>query len=554
MGVLEAARDMFCVTINGTITAMNSAGLTLLGSVDGLEVEGQRFLDFLVAADDNPYDDGWLDRNAYRPDPLLVRMHRFDGGVRDVELYIYRARELTNGAIVVLGRDVTAQSQMVNTIQRTEIRFRMLVENSGHLVAHCRGQMIDYVNRAGVRMLGAAEAAQLVGRPIWDLFEEEDRRLLAGDVGHLLAWSGSRSVRLQRQDGRAFDVQLSVTVFPSADGMDYMIEAFDVSEHLRSLDQLRLFNEQLEQRVRERTSELETQRQEAVEARRFIESLLDAMPSPVWFKDEQLRFRSYNRAFREVNRVEGDGWIGRTLSEVWKSDLALEHEELDRRLLHGENNRPCEVVSRFGDGSERDVLMCKTAFNDADGRPAGIIGMMVDISERKAMERELRRLATIDPLTGAFNRRHFLNSAAHELERALRHSRPLTVLMLDIDHFKAINDGHGHAVGDEAIQTFVRVCGMTLREHDLIGRLGGEEFAILLPETLLEGAVDVAERLRSRVAAVVIPSSCGPVRFTTSIGVCQAVLGDSVSSLLQRADQALYAAKNAGRDQVRVRS
>jgi len=552
MGVLEAARDLFCVTINGVVTAVNSAGLTLLGSADGIEVEGQRFLDFLIAEDETVYDDGWLDRNAYRKEPLPVRMRRLDGGVREVHLYIYRARELTPGAIVVLGRDVTEQSQLVNTIQRTEIRFRMLVENSGHLVAHCRNQMIDYVNRAGVRMLGAEDTAQLVGRPVWDLFEDAQRQLLAGQVEHLLAWSGTRPVRLVRRDGSLVDAQLSVTVFPSGDGLDYMIEAFDVSEHLRSMDQLRLFNEELEQRVRERTAELEEQRREAVEARRFSESLLDAVPSPVWFKDGNLRFRNYNQAFREVNRVEGDGWIGRTLSEVWKTDLAMEHEELDRRLLMGEPHHPCEVVSRFGDGSERDVLMCKTAFNDADGKPAGIIGMMVDISERKTMERELRRMATIDPLTGAYNRRHFLNSAAHEVERALRHNRPLTVLMLDIDHFKAINDGYGHAVGDEAIQAFVRVCGLTLREHDVIGRLGGEEFAILLPETTLDGAADVAERLRIRVAAIVLQCPCGPVSFTASIGVCQALPGDSVSSMLLRADQALYVAKNAGRDQVCV--
>jgi len=554
MDVLEASRDLFCVTIHGMVTAVNSAGLSLLGAADGQEVEGSRFLDLLIAEDESAYDDGWLDRNAYRKEPLAVRMRRYDGGVRQVELFIYRARELTSGAIVVLGRDVTEQSQLVNAVQRTEIRFRMLVENSGHLVAHCRGHMVDYVNRAGGRMLGAEEPAQLVGRPVWDLFAEPERSLLAGQVEHLLAWGGQRGavrpVRLLRQDGQPVDVQFSVTVFPSGESLDYMIEAFDVSEHLRTVDQLRLFNEELEQRVRERTAELEDQRREAVEAKRFSEGLLDAVPSPVWFKDAELRFRNYNQAFREVNKVEGDAWIGRTLSEVWKSDLSIEHEELDRRLLQGEANKPCEVVSRFGDGSERDVLMCKTAFHDGEGRPAGIIGMMVDISERKAMERELRRMATIDPMTGAHNRRHFLNTAAHELERAQRHARPLAVLMLDIDHFKAINDGYGHALGDEAIQTFVKVCATTLREHDTIGRLGGEEFAILLPETVLDRALDVAERLRQRVEAIVLQCPAGPVSFTTSIGVCALKPGDSVSHVLNRADLALYAAKNGGRNMV----
>lgn len=553
MSVLEASRDLFCLTIHGAITAINSAGLTVLGAADGLELEGSRFLDLLIAEDATAYDDGWLDRNAYRKEPLPVRVRRLDGGVRELELHVYRARELTPGAFVLLGRDVTAHSQLVNTIQRTEIRFRMLVENSGHLVAHCRGAVMDYVNRAGSRMLGAEEPAQLVGRPVWDLFAEPERSQLAAQVEHLLAWGSqgsSHPVRLTRMDGKSFDAQICVTLFPSGEGLDYMLEAFDVSEHRRDMDELRLFNQELEQRVRERTAELEEQRREAVAAKRFTESLLDAVPSPVWFKDADLRFRSYNQAFREVNRVEGNDWVGRTLAEVWKSDLALEHEQLDRRLLDGEPNRTCEVVSRFGDGSERDVLMCKTAFHDAEGRPAGVIGMMVDISERKAMERELRRMATIDPLTGAYNRRQFLHVAAHELERAQRHGRPLAVLMLDIDHFKAINDGYGHGVGDEAIQTFVRACTVTLREHDTIGRLGGEEFAVLLPETTLDGAIDVAERLRQRVASIILHCPYGPVSFTTSIGVCCVRPGDNVSTVLQRSDQALYAAKNAGRDRV----
>lgn len=550
MGVLEASRDLFCLTIHGSVTAVNSAGLTILAAADPEEVERRRFLDFLIEDDEQFYDDGWLDRNAYRKEPLKVRMRRFDGGEREVHLFIYRARELCPGAIVVLGRDVTEQSQLVSTVRRTEVRFRILVENSMHLVAHCRGEIIDYVNRAGIALLGASDSAQLVGRPVWDLFSDDYRRQLAGNIGFLLAQPGAQAVRMVRLDGAMVETQLSVTVFPSGEGLDYMIEAHDVSAHNQAVAQLQSFNDQLEARVRERTAELEEQRREAVEAQRFMESLLDAVPSPIWYKDAHLRFRNYNRAFREINRVDGNGWIGRTLSDVWKSDLAITHEELDQRLLEGEPNRPCEVVSRFGDGTERDVLMSKTAFFDADGKPAGIIGMMVDISERKELERELRRLATIDPLTGAFNRRHFLTSAAQELERAQRHGRPLAVLMLDLDYFKAINDGYGHGVGDDAIQGFIQVCLSTLRENDVIGRLGGEEFAILLPETSLEGAAEVAERLRSRVAALILSTARGDLSFTVSIGVTQAVADDSVGSALQRADQALYDAKNHGRDRV----
>ncbi|WP_029010874.1 GGDEF domain-containing response regulator [Azospirillum halopraeferens] len=170
------------------------------------------------------------------------------------------------------------------------------------------------------------------------------------------------------------------------------------------------------------------------------------------------------------------------------------------------------------------------------------------------MQRELERLATTDGLTGALNRRHFLERGTEELQRARRHGRDLSLIMLDIDHFKAINDTHGHAVGDEAIRTCVRTCRAMVRQSDLLGRLGGEEFAALLPETNRAGAVLVANRVRGAMAitGVVLPAG-GPLHFTVSIGVGVLHPDDrSVETLLARADAALYRAKRGGRNRVEV--
>lgn len=169
----------------------------------------------------------------------------------------------------------------------------------------------------------------------------------------------------------------------------------------------------------------------------------------------------------------------------------------------------------------------------------------------EGLNEELRFMATTDPLTGACNRRHFLELANGELERARRYERSLSVLMLDVDHFKHINDTHGHAVGDKALEALVTACRGTLRGSDLLGRLGGEEFAVLLPETDVNAAFEVAERLRAAVSAIVLDTPNGPVGITVSVGVSAVWLTEVfMEKPLIRADQALYRAKAEGRNRV----
>ncbi|MDZ5648311.1 GGDEF domain-containing protein [Nitrospirillum sp. BR 11828] len=169
-------------------------------------------------------------------------------------------------------------------------------------------------------------------------------------------------------------------------------------------------------------------------------------------------------------------------------------------------------------------------------------------------QRLLRLVAITDSLTGAGTRRHITETAAREMVRARRYGGPLSVLMLDIDHFKRINDTWGHQAGDQAILAVVELCRATIRETDVIGRFGGEEFVIVLPQTGRGEAERVAERLRAAVAAT--PVALTPdvsVTLTCSLGVTELADDDeTVDGLLARADEALYAAKNAGRNRVAV--
>ena len=179
-----------------------------------------------------------------------------------------------------------------------------------------------------------------------------------------------------------------------------------------------------------------------------------------------------------------------------------------------------------------------------------IHGVTRDISERRSLRLELERQATTDSLTGIPNRRHLLNTAQKETERCKRHGRTLSLLMLDIDHFKAVNDTFGHATGDRALQAVARSCGKEMRSTDICGRIGGEEFALLLVETDLDQACRVAERLIAQVEAIELFTENGqPVRLTTSIGVAEyRPQTETLSDLMVRADKALYKAKNKGRN------
>jgi diguanylate cyclase (GGDEF)-like protein len=188
---------------------------------------------------------------------------------------------------------------------------------------------------------------------------------------------------------------------------------------------------------------------------------------------------------------------------------------------------------------------------------AGYLLMIVNsvgfllLCKQKADE-QMALLATTDFLTGLLNRRAFFERAESARMLALRLRKPVALLMLDIDHFKQINDRFGHATGDEALVVFAQTSRETLRDHDIMGRLGGEEFALALPGTDLAGAVQVAERLRESVKKAQVITSGAQHNMTVSVGVVLIDPNETLTAALARADQALYEAKSAGRDRVEV--
>jgi diguanylate cyclase (GGDEF)-like protein len=175
-------------------------------------------------------------------------------------------------------------------------------------------------------------------------------------------------------------------------------------------------------------------------------------------------------------------------------------------------------------------------------------------AELARVNEKLRELAITDPLTGVFNRRHFFELTQQELTRAQRYGLPISTIMLDLDHFKQINDRYGHLVGDHVLQEVAESIRDNIRTVDILGRYGGEEFTILLPNTALPGTREIAERVCEMIASLTLKMDDDSVLVTASLGVVSVedVTDISIEVLLNRADQALYAAKQSGRNQITI--
>ncbi len=175
--------------------------------------------------------------------------------------------------------------------------------------------------------------------------------------------------------------------------------------------------------------------------------------------------------------------------------------------------------------------------------------LKAEIARRVALEVDLRVQASTDALTGLINRRAFMDRFAHELARSQRHGPSPTLLMLDIDHFKKINDKFGHPAGDAVLAHLAQLLKSSVRNVDIVGRIGGEEFAVVLVETNAQMAAPVIERLLERLRKTTVPlADATQLKFTASIGSTEILWADTIDTAIQRADEALYTAKKTGRD------
>jgi diguanylate cyclase (GGDEF)-like protein/PAS domain S-box-containing protein len=284
----------------------------------------------------------------------------------------------------------------------------------------------------------------------------------------------------------------------------------------------------------------------------LVQSALDALPTPVFFKDRAGHYQGCNRAFAELLGQSAQDMIGMSAHELWPAELAQVYAQSDEALMRDGGQQHFETQLQPSGGPLRDVLFYKAVMRDEAGEVCGLVGAILDITERKALEKRLADLADLDSLTGLMNRRAILAHLAglHADRRQAR--QPVCLLMCDVDYFKSINDRFGHAIGDEVLVQVAAALRGHLRDGDRVGRIGGEEFLVVLASTDQDDAGVVAERLRQKVSQIRVDTLDGPQGLTVSIGLARSLEGEDWTDALGRADEGLYAAKRAGRDRVVV--
>jgi diguanylate cyclase (GGDEF)-like protein/PAS domain S-box-containing protein len=296
----------------------------------------------------------------------------------------------------------------------------------------------------------------------------------------------------------------------------------------------------------------------------LFRAFMNASPFLSYIKDAAGRLLFYNRSFAQRFGVSEYAWLGRTDEQLWSRNLTKSVRTHDLEVMAGGQMVETEEHIRGADGTISSLRSFKFPCHDSAGNVL-LAGVAVDVSEDVAQKAELeryhrdleeansqlRRLAVTDELTGLRNRRAFEERLVMEFSMARRRKRELSVLLIDIDNFKLINDRWGHAAGDEVLRRLGMILRTTVRLPDLPARYGGEEFVVLLPESGEESAMGLARRVMQRVATEEWEN--GPV--TISVGM--AAMNESLINgyqLVELADEALYAAKRAGKNRVMVHS
>jgi diguanylate cyclase (GGDEF)-like protein/PAS domain S-box-containing protein len=261
-----------------------------------------------------------------------------------------------------------------------------------------------------------------------------------------------------------------------------------------------------------------------------------------------------NPTLLKILSYEEKEMLGRDILRFLYPDerqLLLENLNKLGNSEHVESALELRLMHKNGEGNYMEVLSTQIQY---EGKPA-VLATFRDITERKKTEAELKRLVITDDLTELFNQRYFYIQLVKEIERAKRHNRPLSMLLIDIDMFKDFNDKYGHLEGDYVLKKIGEILMKNVREIDMAFRFGGEEFAVLLPDTKHEDAIIVAERFRKAVAANIfypftLDGQPDIISKTVSIGVTEFHVEDNIKSFLKRVDNAMYQAKKSGRNMV----
>lgn len=541
---LEAARDRYArlyqqapvgylsLNASGIIRQFNYTFLEMMGDGSS-ELLGRPLADFIAESDRGIFLSRFKTffRNPEKKTIDLVLLRGKDGGSFHARLHGQREVTESHSLLLVSVSDITAQKAVEKALQDSEQRFRDLsaLASDWFWEQDARFRFVYFSpaeNFFGDKQTGI-EPAQWLGKTLWQLSIE-----LAAEQ-----WAMHRVALVARQPFRDFECRilmesgaicwLSFNGLPLFDAeknfIGYRGTARDVTEWRRLQEATRLAL------IPQKTTN--------------IVIMTNAAGLIEWV----------NPAFTIQDGYELSEALGQ------KPGVLLQGPDTDPTVvaqisecLAKQSGFDVEILNYRKSGAPYWARIKADPVFDQDGRLQHYIAIKHDITERKRADAELWEMATMDSLTRLPNRRCFLLHLEHELARLQRvMDQPAMVLMLDLDHFKRINDTHGHATGDVVLQHCAALMRAELRKIDTAGRLGGEEFAILLPSTTLAAAQVLAERLRQKLAETPLLQSGLAIHITASIGITAIQATDTSSvAVLIRADQALYQAKNQGRNRV----
>ena len=453
-----------------------------------------------------------------------------------------RSRRREDGSVVIEGsiRDVTRLHEAESELRLSEQRHRLLAENAWEVIwTMAMDTTITYVSPAveHVRGLTPEEA---MSQSLVEALTPESVQIALGYFQQLFdaVEKGSElpmfhgELDFYRKDKSVMSADLQV--IPHVDDNGQIIELLGVSRDISERKKVEAELRQSEER-----------------ARLMAENAWEI----IWTAAPDGTATYVNAAIERVRGITIEQAMDQPLEEIYAPSSADSIRTYFRELhaaIHNGDEPPVYREEHEQYRADGSIMVSETQVVphlDQDGRLVEIIGVTRDISERKRFEAELKRLAVTDAVTGVWNRSHGEELLDAEMTDARATGRPLSLLMLDIDHFKSINDRYGHQAGDHVLIEITRRLQDSLPRTDAVARWGGEEFVVLLRDCRIDDAVATAEKIRARIAERPFDDAG---RATVSIGAAELAAEDDLDSWLARADEALYKAKRSGRNAVRA--
>ena len=478
------------------------------------------------------------------------------GGERWIRIYARPqvGKEAKVETIVGAIQDITERKHAEEQLKESEKRFRNLVETTSDWIWEIDANGVYTYASPRIRDILGFEPSEVLGKRLGEFMPPDEVQRVVGILTPIFAVRSSFSNLENKnfhKDGRVVVLETSGIPIVDHDGVFCGYRGID-----RDI----------------------TERKQVEEKLAYQANLLANVNDAIIASDAEYRLTAWNSAAEALYGWKAEEVLGRNGLEIIQTQWSEEDAESMRRTIAETGRWRGEATQVRRDGTRIPVEISSLTLRDASGRTVGYISVNRDITHRKQSEDELHRareslmamnldletalarekqLAHTDVLTGINNRRHLYELAEHEFEIATRYRQPLSVIMFDLDHFKEVNDIFGHAVGDHMLQRVTQIARSELRSADVIGRYGGEEFVVVLPMTNAHHAYPLAERIRTRVAAIRVPTEKGDAFVTLSIGIVEMFHSpkiDSIDDLIRRADEAMYAAKQAGRNRTEVRS